>query len=530
MLFTSYEFLAFALALLVLYYLIPKRYQWPLLLLASYTFYFIAGSDYVIYILTTTVTVYLAARMVERKNEEQSAYLKSHKAELSREEKKAWKAACGKVKKRWVAAGLLLNLAILAVLKYTNFFLSNVNGILKLAGQANQFSPVDLVLPMGISFYTFQAIGYLLDVYRENIPAEKNIFRFALFVSFFPLLIQGPISRYGDLSESLYQPHSFDSTRLCRGLQRMLWGYFKKMVIADRILTGVSTLIAEPDIYRGAYTLVIMLFYTLELYADFTGGIDITIGISEALGVTVQENFCRPFFSKSLKEYWRRWHISMGTWFREYVFYPVSVCEPMKNFSRFSRAHFGERVGRRLPVYLASFIVWFATGIWHGASWNFIVWGLANWLILMVSEELEPLYEKFHASVRWGDSRMYQLFCVLRTFMLLCVLKLFDCYESIATIFSMFGSLFRAGNWNILWDGSLLGIGLSMVDYGILAAGTVVMIGVSLVQRGGSVRSKVAEQAYPVRACIWFGLFLAVLLMGAYGIGYDASQFIYNRF
>jgi D-alanyl-lipoteichoic acid acyltransferase DltB (MBOAT superfamily) len=456
--------------------------------------------------------------------------VKEHKEELSKEEKKAYKNNQKKIRFRWLLACLLLNLGILVVVKYTNFLIANANGILHAFGQSGNLSFVSIALPMGISFYTFQALGYLIDVYRGTVEAEKNPFKFALFVSFFPQLIQGPISRFSQLSETLYQEHSFDSTTVCRGLQRMLWGYFKKMVIADRILTGVSTLIGDLGTYHGAYAFAGMLFYTVELYADFTGGIDITIGIAQTLGITVTENFNRPYFSKSLKEYWRRWHITMCTWFKDYVFYPVSICKPMQKFTKFCRARFGDAIGKRLPVYLASLTVWFATGVWHGASWNFIVWGLGNAVILLVSEELEPLYAKFHARFSVDGKLWYKIFQIGRTFLLVCCLNMFDCYSSVKDTFRAFASMFTATNWRIFWDGSLLTIGLSRLDYGILAFGVLVMFSVSMIQRRGSVREQIAQRPYPVRFILWYGLFVLVLLLGAYGIGYDASQFIYNRF
>lgn len=530
MLFTSYGFFGFAAVLIIAYYLVPKRAQWPLLLAASYIFYFIAGPGYLVYILATTATTWLTARVMGRDLARQARFLKERKDELTREEKRAYKEGRKRVRLRWFIACLLLNLGILAVVKYANFAISNLNGLLGALGRTERLSFVTLALPLGISFYTFQAMGYLIDVYRGAVPAEKNFFRFALFVSFFPQLIQGPISRFGDLSETLYQEHPFHTRTVSRGLQRMLWGYFKKMVIADRVLAGVSTIIGNTGVYHGAYVFVGMVLYTLELYADFTGGIDITIGLAETLGITVQENFHRPYFSKSLKEYWRRWHISMCSWFRDYVFYPVSTSNPMKRFTKFSRKRFGDRVGRRLPVYVSSFAVWLATGVWHGASWNFIVWGLANWAVLMLSEELEPLYDRFHDRFPVDGKLWYKIFQVGRTFLLVCVLNLFDCYHSLADTFGMLASMFTARNWSILWDGSLMKLGLTALDYGILAGGVVLMLAVSLVQRGGSVREKIAARAYPVRFVLWYGLFLVVLLMGAYGIGYDASQFIYNQF
>ena len=544
MLFTSYGFLGFLFILFPLYYLIPKKAQWALLLGAGYVFYFMAGAYCLAYILVTTATVYLLGCKIEDLRAEQENYLKEHKAQLGKEEKKAYKNGIKKRQWRALLAGLFFNLGILAVVKYTNFAIYNVNLAFRFFGDGRQLDFLAIALPMGISFYTFQALSYLIDVYRGTSRAERNPFRFALFVSFFPQLVQGPISRFEELSKTLYAEHSFDAKTVSFGLERILWGFFKKLVIADRILVGVNEIVKNPESYGGAYVFVGMMFYAFELYADFTGGIDITIGVAQALGITVAENFNRPYFSKSIKEYWRRWHITMGTWFTDYIFYPISVCKPMLKFSKFSRERFGEVVGKRMPIYLSSFAVWFATGIWHGASWNFVVWGLGNWAVIMVSQELEPLYRKFHEKVnalanrnREGEGQfvlenncVYRLFQIVRTILLMSCLRSFDCYRDVPLTFRMFGSMLTGGNWHILWDGSLLKLGLSGIDYAVLSGGLFLLVSVSLVKRGGSVREKIAAKPYPVRFAVWFSLFLTVLLMGAYGVGYDASQFIYNQF
>lgn len=531
MLFTSYAFWGFMIVLFAVYYLLPQRAQWPLLLMSSYLFYFCADPHYLIYILVTTAATYLAAVMIGKNKDRQRNYLKEHREELSKEEKRDYKEKQRHICLGWLISCLMLNLGILAVVKYAVFFVSNINSIIDVFGGERHLSFMTLALPMGISFYTFQSLGYLIDVYQETVEAEKNPFKVALFISFFPQLMQGPISRFGDLSRTLYGEHIFNAKTVSRGLQRILWGYFKKMVIADRILQAVSIITGDTGTYNGAYIFVGMLFYTVQLYADFTGGIDITIGIAEVLGITVQENFKRPYFSKSLKEYWRRWHISMCAWFRSYVFYPVSSSKTLRRISGFSRKHLGEKAGRRVPVYIASFIVWLATGLWHGASWNFVLWGLANWAVLMISEELEPYYERFHNRFpNIGQKRAYRLFRVGRTFLLVCCLNLFDCYTSVTDTLCMAGSMFMAGNWSILWNGSLLAIGLSAVDYGILSVGIILMTAVSLMGRSGSVRDRIAVRSYPIKFLVWYSLFLAVLLMGIYGIGYDASQFIYNQF
>lgn len=530
MLFTSYSFLLFLLVVFVVYYIMPGRFQWMFLLLASYVFYFFSGAGNLCYILFTTASTYFITRQIQRLKDIQAACLKERKGEMNREERKAYKEREKKKQWRWLLVCLILNIGMLAVVKYTNFAIYNINGILGLVKSSGRLSFLDIALPMGISFYVFQSMGYAIDVYRGKYRAEQNPLKLALFVSFFPQLIQGPISRFDSLAVSLYEPHCFQARTVAFGLQRILWGFFKKLVIADRLVAAVNTLIGDPGQYPGAWVFVGMLFYALELYADFTGGIDITIGIGESLGISVTENFIRPYFSKNIKEYWNRWHITMGSWFTDYIFYPISVCQPMLKLGKWSRKHLGEQLGKRVNIYLSAFVVWFATGIWHGASWNFIVWGLANYVVIMASQELEPFYRWFHRRAAVKGTWFWKVFSVGRTVLLMSALRTFDCYRDVPLTFRMFGSMFTTFNWDELFGVKMLGLGLSGVDFVIVALGFFLLLGVSLVQRGGSVRAKIAARPYPVRFVLWFGLFLLVLLWGAYGTGYDASQFIYNQF
>ena len=522
MLFASYEFIGFLLIVLLVYYLLPGKLQWGFLLLASYTFYFLSDPRYLIYIFITSLSTYLAARKIQQSKDDLKA--------LPKEERKAHKAAAASVQKRLFLACLLFNLGILAVIKYTNFTISNINSLLHTFGSTSELSFVNLVIPMGISFYTFMAMGYLIDVKRGTVKAETNFFKFALFVSFFPQLVQGPISRFGDLSKTLFEPHRPQYAVITRGLQRILWGYFKKLVIADRIIVAVNAIIHDADTYRGGYVFIGMMFYALELYCDFTGGIDITIGIAEAMGITVTENFIRPYFSKNIKEYWNRWHITMGSWFTDYIFYPISICQPMLKLSKWSRAKLGNQIGKRVPVYLASFIVWFTTGIWHGASWNFIVWGLGNFVVIMISQELEPFYRWFHGRFQVAGTFPWRLFQVIRTVLIMSSLRMFDCYRDVPLTFRMFGSMFADFTLSAFTPASFIALGLSAWDYAILAVGLVILVTVSLVQRSGPVRDKIATLNGSYKFIIWYGLFLAVLIFGTYGIGYEASQFIYNQF
>lgn len=297
MLFTTYQFALFVFVLFVIYYLVNKKYQWIILLIGSYLFYAYAGVSYLFYFLTTTLSTYLISQRIKVVKQRQKEYMSQHKEELTKQEKRQYKEAMKAKQWHYLLLCLLFNFGVLAIVKYTDFMIGNINGIIGLFnGQPLSF--MNFALPMGISFYTFQTMSYIIDVYRGTCQVEDNVFKLGLFVSFFPQVIQGPISRFNDLSQTLYQEHDFDLRQIHFGFQRVLWGYFKKLVIADRILVAVNTLIGDPSTYDGIFVLVGMVFYAIELYADFTGGIDITIGVAQMFGVHLTENFERPYFSK----------------------------------------------------------------------------------------------------------------------------------------------------------------------------------------------------------------------------------------
>ena len=522
MLFTSYEFLLFIAVLAVVYYVIPAKFQWMLLLFASYLFYLIAGIWYLPFLIAVTLITYFAARIIDRKLEEQNTYITEHKDQLSRDEKKEYKAAQKKKRMTFQIIAVVLCVCLLAAPKVTSALSS--------FEWASQLTFLKIAMPLGLSFYTLQALSYLFDVSRGTVKAEKNVFKYALFVSFFPQLVQGPISRFKDLSATLYEPHPFNKEAVAFGVQRILWGFFKKLVIADRIMPSVKTIFGDINGFAGEYVLLGMLFYTIQLYADFTGGIDITIGVAEMLGIKVQENFNLPYFSTSLNEYWRRWHITMCNWFRDYLLYPLSSSKGMQNFSKFTRQHLGNHLGRRLPVYISSFVVWFATGAWHGASWNFIVWGLLNFVVLMVSEELEPLYARFHEKFAFASKYPYHLFEIFRTFVLICVLNIFDVSSNVGDTFRAVFSVFAPAGRRIP-EGGLLGLGINVSDYIVLIVAIAIVFCVSLYKsKNGSIRKTITDKSRPEKYVIWFLLFVVVLIFGTYGIGYDSSQFIYNQF
>lgn len=521
MLFTTSNFIFFIIILTVLYYLIPKKLQWVLLLIGSLIFYGIAGTSYLIYISLTVVSTYLVTIKIDKIQEIYDANIKENKEKLSREERKAIKAEANGKKRFWLVLALLFNFGILAVLKYSDFAVSNIY---------KDFGGFGFVLPLGISFYTFQTMGYLIDVYWGKYRAEKNVFKLGLFTSFFPQLIQGPISRFDDLKSTLFAEKDFNWDNFEFGVQRILWGYFKKLVIADRLLIAVNTIIRDPGTYQGAYVLLGMFFYAIQLYADFTGGIDIAIGVGQVLGIKLKENFNRPYFSKSIVEYWRRWHITLGTWFRDYMFFPISVSKPMINLSKYLRKNVNNELGKRVPIYIATLLVWLTTGIWHGAAWNFVVWGLGNGIVILISQELSPLYDKFHNKFDVKDKFYFKVFQIVRTFWLMSFLRTFDCYRDVGTTFKMYYSIFTVRNLNEIFSGGLMKLGLAIEDYILLTAGVVLLLLVSLYQRSGGIRIRLSKKPIFLNYILFFVLFLSIIIFGTYGIGFDQSQFIYSQF
>ena len=508
-----------------MYYSIPKKYQWAMLLAASYLFYFAAGAFYPLLIFFTSLTIFFTAKSIS------DAHEQVQQTALDTKTKKAMLKKVKKKTKVWLILCMLLNLGILAVLKYSNFAIESINSLLALGGSENELQYIDFIVPLGISFYTFQAVGYLLDVYWKKCKAEGNFFKFALFVSFFPQLGQGPISRFGDLSPTLYEAHDLKWKNIKFGLTRILWGYFKKLVIADRIAVAVSMIVQDSEYYTGAFVFVGMVFYAIQLYADFTGGIDITIGIAEVFGIKVTENFNRPFFSKSIAEYWRRWHITMGSWFKDYVFYPLSISKPLKKLTTFTKNHFGLNAAKRIAIYVSTLMVWVATGIWHGASWNFVMWGLMNGVILLISQELTPIYEKFHQRFpSLKSNRAFHGFQVIRTLLLMSSLRLFDNYRDVKEAFLTFIHMFTQFDLSVLSLQEFTDMGLTVADYLIIAAGVCILFMVSMLQRTGSVREYIFKKPYLVKYALFLVLFFSVLLLGIYGIEYDATQFIYNQF
>ncbi len=530
MTFTSYGFILSLGLLIPIYYIVPRKCRWVLLLGYSYFFYAFCDIYLSLYLLAVTLTVYLSALVISYSHDKEREYLSSRGEDFSKEARKNYKRIVKHRRRIVMALCLIIDLGLLAVVKYAGFGLSVINPFIAAAG-GQALSVPDILLPMGISYYMFQSLSYLIDVTRGTVKAEKNPFKFALFVSFFPQLVQGPISRYDKLSRTLFSGGPFEAANLIHGAERVLWGYFKKLVVADRVLPAVTLISSDVNTYDGGYAFFGLLYYTIALYADFTGGIDIAIGVAQMLGIEVAENFNLPYFSQSLKDYWRRWHISMGSWFRDYLYYPLATSKPIHGLSKWAGAHIGKGIGRRIPVYLAGLLTWAATGLWHGAGITFVVWGILNWAILMISEEFTNPVIRFHNRFNLDGKKWYKVFRMARTLLIVSLLRSLDIYDTVGDAFHACLSIFSGKNWAVVFTGGLIDIGLSLADHIVLAAGTLLMLLVGVFRyRHGSFREELDEWTYPASFTAMLLLFVIVIVFGAYGQGYDASQFIYTGF
>lgn len=529
--FISIEFALFVTATLFIYYIVPGRLRWIVLLAASYVFYWFSGAANFIYIGVTTISSYVCAAFIEKKGTEQKQYLKDNKESLTKEEKKSYKAGIRNKQKRILAFGLVLNFGILVYLKYVDWSIAYINLFrLSYFGRTDFIPFKNIVLPLGISFYMFQTMGYLIDIYYGKYEREHNIFKFALFVSFFPQIVQGPISRFGELAPELYKEVTFDFHRIKSGFYRIMWGLFKKLVIADRVSAFVSVTIDQRETYRGLYILLAVFMYSMQIYGDFSGGIDVALGVAEMFGIRLHENFERPFFSKSISEYWQRWHMTLGTWFKDYIFYPLSLNKGILKAGKFFREHGAEKLGKRIPIYVPMFMVWFTTGMWHGSQNRFVVWGLLNCLFIILGTEFEPLslkiVEKFSLNERSFGMRFYRAF---KTFWLMSFLRIFDISRDVPSAFNAFRLIFNdLSSFRI--TNVYENLSLPKEDFIVAVIAIIVMLIFDLIQRRGSVRERIFRLPVPAQWVILSLLITVVSVFGYYGPGYDAGSFIYGAF
>lgn len=532
MAFTSVQFVVFLFLAATSYFLTPKRYRWVTLFLVNYIFYFMAGAGYFIYLLATTITIYLAGVKLGNMSAKNKADFAAAKGELDKEQKKAWKGNFTKKKRMVLIPALLFNFGILAVLKYYNFVGANLNALLERFSIGAEVPVYSFLLPLGISFYTFQSVGYLIDVYREKYEPERNLAKFALFISFFPQIVQGPIGRYHILAEQLYRPNTFSYERVKFGIQLMFWGAFKKLVIADRAGVIVDTIFGYPDTFGGTYVAVAAFVYCIQLYGDFSGGIDIATGAAQVLGIQLEKNFERPYLATSIPDFWRRWHITLGAWFRDYVFYPLSLSKFFMKVGKKGRKVFGNYIGKLLPVLIPQFIVFFLIGIWHGAEWKYIAFGFYNGTLIVLGilfdQPLKKLMEKFHIKTECFSWRLFQ---VLRTLILVALGKIITRAPGVSASAFMVHSMLSNWDGDILINGGLLKLGLDVQDLWVLLFSSLVLLTVSLMQESGiQVRETLSKQNLLFRWIIYLAAIFSLILFGVYGLNYNASDFIYRGF
>jgi D-alanyl-lipoteichoic acid acyltransferase DltB (MBOAT superfamily) len=513
--FISLNFLVFLLIVVTLYYVMPKKYQWVFLLAASYAFYLFSGVKPLIFIVLTTLTTYGGARWMENVKE------KSEK-----------KSDAKKKNRKMLILIVVANFGILAMLKYYNFFAKQIDAAFSLFKYDVSMPLVNIMLPLGISFYTFQAVGYCIDVYRNKYHAETNLLRYALFISFFPQIIQGPISRYDDLGKQLREYHRFSYRNFTYGAQLMLWGFFKKLVIADRAGVLVSQVFGDPGSYDGLQTFAAMAVYAVQIYADFAGGIDIARGAAEMMGIDLVENFRRPYFGTSVAEYWRRWHMSLTNWMKDYVFFPITLSKRSAKIGRWARKNMkGSVIGKQLPTYFPTFVTFFLIGIWHGAGWGYIVYGLYNSTIIVVSMMLTPVFDKLKSWLHInGKSFGWKCFCIVRTFLMMMFGKTIVRASSVGTAFGMMKKCLGMFDFSD-FAGRMTAMGLSGKGLIVLTAACAVFFIVSVLQENGiKVRDALARKPLVLRWAVFLVLLTVITVFGVYGEGYSASTFVYRNF
>lgn len=507
--FTSFYFLCFYACILIIYYLIPKKTQWVFLLLSSVLYYLLSGNGILIlYPLGACIAAYAGIRVISGTEDMRK-------------------------KRGALLLVVLMLIGVLFVLKYVNFGIHTINAAVGWFGaEGAALSGFKFMVPLGLSFYTFSILGYVIDVYNGIAAPQNNFLKMALYGMYFPSILSGPILRYREDGEQFFKPHPLDYKQVTFGLQRMLWGFFKTLVISERMNLIVNTVYDNYTDYPGAYIWLATVCYAFQLYTNFSGCMDIVLGMSQTFGLKLPENFETPFLSGNISEYWRRWHISLGIWMKEYVFYPLLRTGMFTKLAGRMKTRFGKKRGKQLTTFAAMFVLWFTVGIWHGGDWKYVIGsGLLHWFYIVSGELLTPFFNRLMEKLRINPkSRFVELFRILRTFFLVNIGFVFFRADSTAHAWGLLKE--AAGVWNIgvLFDGSLFNLGLDFIEFTIAVVSLLILLAVSLLQQKGSVRERIEKKKLPVRWMIWYALLFYTILLGYYGPGYSAAEFIYQGF
>lgn len=501
---------------MLFYQLAPKHHRYQVLLAASWLFFLSLSGALIVYLLLSILSIHHIGLWIGSCQKEFVV------SQIPPDERKARKAAWKKKKRRILWFGIGIQLSMLVILKYSWFFSKNINVLPNLK----------FALPIGISFYTLQAISYLADVYYEKIPADDHLERLALYLSFFPTLMEGPICRYSQTAPALTEGKPLEYKNISYGIQRMLWGLFKKLVIADRLNLLVETIFGSPDQYGGILVIAGAIFYTFQLYADFSGCIDMTIGTGEIFGILIPENFRQPFFSRGPSEFWRRWHITLGTWLKDYVFYPPSLTAPVKKFGKNSRAKLGKHIGQVIASSPALFGVWLINGFWHGTGWNYLFYGLYYFVLILLENFTEPYKNQvLHKLNINAGSLLYRSIQSVKLLLIVFTGELFFKADTLSTGFRMIRSVFTGFHISALTDGSLLQLGLTLPDFVAVFLGLIAVFIVGIIhEQDISIRDRLSGFKLPVRWSLFYAAILLVIVFGAYGDGYLPAKLIYAGF
>lgn len=498
MLFNSIDFLIFFPIVLLVYYIIPKKISYLWLLVASYYFYMCWNAKYALLILFSTVATYAGGMLI------------AWAGNKPWDDKKKIRT-----KKVFVALTLILNLAVLFYFKYANFAIDTLTSLFDLVNVRLKIPSVDVLLPVGISFYTFQALSYTMDVYRGDIEAEKNFLRYALFVSFFPQLVAGPIERSGNLLGQLKERKPFSYDRARYGFLLMLWGFFLKIVLADRIAIFVDTVYGNYEKFGGWYIVIATVLFAFQIYCDFYGYSTIAIGASQILGIKLMENFDSPYLSVSVAQFWRKWHISLTSWFKDYLYIPLG----------------GSRKGK-FRKYINKLIVFLVSGLWHGASLSFVVWGGLNGIYQIIGELLDPIKNKIFAAVKINrEFVLIRWVRMLITFILVDFTWIFFRAGDLESLSGILKSIFNLDNFHILKDGALYHCGLDQKNFALMLVCLLVLFIADAFKHCKIKLSEVLiKQNYFIRILVMIFAICAILTFGIWGSGYDKANFIYFQF
>ena len=498
MVFNSFQFLVFFPIVVLAYYILPKKIRYIWLLVSSYYFYMSWNMMYAILLAFTTLVTYFCGLILEGiKKGKGSGFGKKF----------------GKGFTLFIC--IILNLAVLFFFKYYDFGLEAINFALKNTGFQIIAPKFDVILPVGISFYTFQAMGYAIDVYRDEIYAEKNPLRYALFVSFFPQLVAGPIERSKNLLKQLAVPRKVRFEEIRDGILLMLWGFFLKMVIADRIAIFVDTVYGNYNEYGGWYLIIATLLFAVQIYCDFGGYSTIAMGAAGILGIHLMENFNAPYLSRSCQEFWNRWHISLSSWFRDYLYIPLG----------------GNRKGV-IRKYLNLMIIFFCSGLWHGAAYTYVIWGLLNGLYQVVGAMLKPLRNLLVKLLHLDrESIGHQILSMFVTFVLIDFSWIFFRADTLNDALAIIRNIFTASNPWVLFDNSLFKCGLDQRNFHLLLVMILVLFVVDIFNYNGvRLREVIAEQDFWFRWLVISVAIVAILLLGTWGPSYNEATFIYFQF